>query len=83
MIVLLPHPENEPPQSITNPWSCTVVNHGITQIFELIMELLTAYIAKNLAYKRQNTVLKIIDIANCKTCNERLLDVEYMILVSY
>jgi hypothetical protein len=47
------------------------------------MELLTAFLATNTTYQKKNTHVKIIDIPNCKTCKKRLLNVEYMILVSY
>jgi len=53
------------------------------QIYELITELLTAFIGKNTTYKRRNTDSKIIDIANCKTCKKILLAVDYEILIRY
>jgi len=83
MVSSLPYHENEPQQSITNSWSYTIVKCCIMQICQLIMELLTGFLAKNITYQKKNTHVKIIDITNCKTCEKRLLDVEYMILVSY
>ena len=83
MISSLPQHENEHQQSITYFWSCTLVNRGIAQIFEHITELLNIFIAKRTRYQTKNTDDKIIDIPNCKTCKNRVLDVEYMIVVRY
>jgi len=79
----LPHHENERQRSVNNLWSCILDNQGIAQICELITELLTTFIGKNTKYKRKNTDSKIINIANCKTCKKRFLDVEYVILIRY
>jgi hypothetical protein len=46
-------------------------------------ELLIALIVKNTSYQRKNTDVKIINITHCNTCKKILLNVEYMILVSY
>jgi len=75
----LPHPENERQWSINNCWSCLSGNQGIAQIFEYITELLTSLIGKITIYQRKNTDSKIIDIANFKTCKNKLLAVECMI----
>jgi len=42
---------------------------------------MTDFIDKNTTYTRRNTDSKIIEIANCKTCKQRLLAVEYEILI--
>jgi len=80
---LLPHPENEHQRSINNIWSCILGNQGFARIHELITELSTAFIAKNITYNRKNTGSKIINIADCKTCNKRSLAVEYQLLIIY
>jgi len=66
----LPHPENEPQQSINNFWSRILGNQGITQISELITDLSTALIGKNEEYSRRTLDSRINDIANCKTCKK-------------
>jgi len=53
------------------------------RIKELITELLTASIAKNATYKRNNMYTTIINVANCKTSKRKLLTVEYPILIIY
>jgi len=80
---MLPHHATERQRSVNNIWSCILCNQGFVQINELITELLTASIAKNATYKRKNTYSKIINVADCKTCKERLLAVEYLILIIY
>jgi len=52
-------------------------------INELITEQLIVFIVKNTIYKRKKTYSKIINVADCKTCNKRLLAVEYLILITY
>ena len=76
MTYMLPHPENEHQHGVNNFWSCILGNQGIAQILELITEILTPCIGKITKSERKNTDSKIIDIANCKTCTRRLLDVE-------
>jgi hypothetical protein len=39
-------------------------------ILELLTELLTTFIGKNIKYKKKNMDSKIINIANCKTCKK-------------
>jgi hypothetical protein len=53
------------------------------RIGALIIELLTASIAKNAMDRRQNAYSKILNVANCKTSKKRLLAVEYLILIMY
>jgi len=79
----LPHPENECQQNINNCGACIIANEGIARIFERITELSTTLIGENTIYQRNNTDSKIIDIANCKTCNNNILAVEYAILITY
>jgi len=83
MTSTFPHNENERQRSVNNFWSCILGNQGITQILELITELLTAFIGKNTEYKRNNAESKIIEIVNSKACKKSLPDVEYVILVRY
>ena len=83
MISLLPHHESERQWCINSFRYCTLGNEGITQILELYTELLTFFISKNGKYKKRKLLSKIIDIANCKTCNKWLLDIEDMILIWY
>jgi len=77
------HPENECQRSVINFWSSICGNQGISWIFEHIEELLTALIRKNTIYQRNNLDSKIIDIANCQTCKNEILAVEYPILISH
>jgi hypothetical protein len=79
----LPHPEIERQRSVNSFWSCLFGNQGIARIFEHITESLTALIGKNTIYQTKNTDSKLIDIANCKTCKNILLVVEYAILIRY
>ena len=51
--------------------------------FELITEQSTAIIVKNARWNRENTNSKMIDIANCKTCKNRSLDIDEVISVRY
>jgi len=46
---------------------------------ELIPELLIAFIARNTMYNRKNMDSKIINVADCKTCKNRLLAVKNLI----
>jgi len=50
MTPTLPHQENECQQSVNNFWLCILGNQGIMRIFELITELLNAFIGKNAKY---------------------------------
>jgi len=52
-------------------------------VFEHIEELFTNLIGKNVIYQRKNTDLKIIDIATCQTCKNKVLAFESMILISH
>jgi len=79
----LPHPETERQRSVKNIEWCIMGNQGFTWMNQLITELLTAFIAKNTKYKRKNTDSKIINIADCEMCKNRLLAVEYLILIIY
>jgi len=83
MTSTLPHHENEYQLSIDNVWFCILGNHGIRWILEHITKLLTTCIGKNTKLKRKNTDSEIIAIGNCKSCKNRLLDVEYVILIRY
>ena len=76
MTSMLPHHENDLQQSINNFRFCILGNEVITQILELITELLTAFIDKKTKYTRNNLDSKIINIANCIACVKTLLDVE-------
>jgi len=67
MISSSPHLESEHHWNINNFWSCILGKEGIAQIFELILELLTAVIGRKTKYNIKTTDSKIIDIANCKT----------------
>ena len=78
-----PQHANELQRSVNNLWSCVLGSQGSARIYELISELLTAFIGKNTIYYRKNTHSKIIDIAICKTCKKTLLAAEYVILVRY
>jgi hypothetical protein len=49
----------------------------------LITELLTASIAKNATYRRKYMYSKIINVADCKLSEKRLLAVKYLILIMY
>ena len=60
------HHKNERQLSGNNFWSSTSGNQGITWIYELITDQLTAILGKNMTYKRQNMDSKIVDIAHCK-----------------
>jgi len=77
------HSENVCQWSVNKFWSCICGNRGIARIFMDITEPLTALIGTNKTYERNNPDFKIIDIANCKTCNNTLLAVEYAILIRY
>jgi len=79
----LPQPENERQRSVHDFWSCIFGNQGILRIFDDIQEILTALLAKSTIYQRKNTDSQIIDIANCQTCKNHLLAVEYTILISH
>jgi len=79
----LPHHETEHQRSINNIWSCILGHQGFTRMNQLITELLTAFVAKNTTYNRKNTDSKIINVADCKTCQNRLLAVEYLMLIIY
>jgi len=83
MIYSLPHHENECQWSVNNLWACVLGSQAIAWTYELITELLTAFIGKNKMYTMKNTDSKTIAMANCKPCNKRLLAAEYMILVTY
>ena len=80
---MLPHHENEHQWSVHNCGCCIFGMHGITQIYVFITELLIRFIGKKTIYYRKNTDSKIIDIANCQTCKNKLLAVEYTILIRY
>jgi len=73
---MLPHHENVHQWNAHNFWSCILANQGSVQILEHRTELLTACFGENAKYKWKNTDSKILNNANFKTCNKRLLDVE-------
>jgi len=79
----LPHSETEHWRSVNCIWSCIFDYQCITQIFEHITELLPTSIGKNTLCPRIITDSKLIEIANCKTCQNILLVVEYVILWRY
>ena len=83
MTLTLPHHETEHQQSIKSIWSCILGNQGLACIIERITELLTAFNAKHTMYHRKNMDLKIINVADCKICKERLLAVECLLLIIY
>jgi len=66
----LPYVQNQHPLSVNNYWFCIMGNQCATQIPELILELLTSFIGKNTKHNKKNRESKIIDIANCKICEE-------------
>jgi len=78
-----PNHANECQWHVNDLWSCVLGCQVIAQINELISAQLTTIISKNAIYKRKHTDSKIIDIAICKTCKNRLLAAEYVILVRY
>jgi hypothetical protein len=80
---MLPHHETERQRSVNNIWSRILGNKGFVRIGVLITELLTASIAKNAMDGRQKVYSKIINVADCKTFKQRLLAVEYLILIMY
>jgi hypothetical protein len=79
----LPHHETGHQLSVNNIGACILGNQGFVRINALIIELLTATIAKNGKYRRKNTYSNIINIADCKTSKKSLLAVEYPILIMY
>jgi hypothetical protein len=80
---MLTHYETERQRSVNNIWFCILGSQGFTQINDLITELLTACTAKNTTYSRKHTDSKIINVAHARTWKNRLLAVEYLILVIY
>ena len=78
-----PHLENERQWSVNNIWSCIFGNQGFARIHEHISELLTAFIVKNTLYDQKNRDSRIITIADCETCKERVLAVEYQLFIIY
>jgi len=83
MTHMLPHPATERQWSINNIWCCILGNQGFTQMIELRTKLLTPHIAKNTMSNRKNSDSKIINVADCKTCKNRLLAVENLILIIF
>jgi len=83
MISSLLHHENECQLSVTNFWSWTLGNHGIAQMFELITELLTAFMSKNTSCKRKKLGFLNNRFRKLQNMQKGLLDIEYVILVSY
>jgi len=83
MTYIFPYYEIERQRCINNLWSCVFGSQGIASIFELITELLSAFIGKHPTYKRENTDSKIINMANSKRYKKRLFAAEYVILVRY
>jgi len=58
-------------------------NEGITQIYEIITELLTTLVLLNSKHKRKNIDSKISNVATCKVINKVFLDVNEVILIKY
>ena len=79
----LPHLETKRQRSVNNIWSCIMCNQGFTRMNAQRTKLLTAFIAKNTMYNRKNSDSKIINVADCKTCKNRLLAVENLISIIY
>jgi len=77
----LPYLETERQQTFNNIWFCILGNQGFVHMNALITELLTASIAKDATYRRQNTYSKIINVADCKTSKKRLLAAKYLVLI--
>src|ERR1700682_5817025 len=76
-----PHHVTERQQSVNNIWSCILGNQGFVRMNALITELLTASMAKYATYGRKNSYSKIINVADCKTSQKRLLVAEYLIII--
>ena len=76
MISLLPHPEDEPQLSVDNFWPCILGKSGIAWIFELINELLTAFVLQNTIHKWNNIHSEIIDTSTYEAFKKCSLDVE-------
>jgi len=83
MTYTLTHHGNERQQSVNNLWSCVLGSQDLARIYELISELLTAFICKNTIYRSKKSDSKIINIAICITCKKRSLAAEYVNLVRY
>jgi len=83
MTYLLSHHENKRQCSVNSFWSPIFGTQGTAQIYELILELLTAFIGNNSTCKTKNTDFEIIHTANSKTCKEILLAAEYAILIRH
>jgi hypothetical protein len=79
----LPHHETMHELSVNNIWSSVLCNQDFVRIGALIIQSLTASIAKNAMDRRQNAYSKIINVADCKTSKKELLAVEYLILIMY
>jgi len=79
----LPLHENVRQRSINNSWTRISGHQGSTWIFQLITAKLTALIFKYAKYRWTNTNSKQINIANCKTYTEWLVDVEQALLLGY
>jgi len=80
---VLPHPETEHRQGVNNFSSCIFGNEGIVGMFEHITGLLAAFVGENTMQQRTNTDSKIIDIAYCKPCKNKLSAGELVILIRY
>lgn len=83
MTYLSPYDDNEHQWSVNNIWSCIFGHWVIESKLELIPAPLTALIANNTKYETKIMDSKIIDIGNCKTYKQGLLDVEWVILITY
>jgi len=83
MTCTLPQNENESHQSVNSFSFCVLGDQGIVQMYQLTTELLTALISKSRSYNRKIMDSKIIDMANSKTCKNRFLAAEYVILITY
>jgi len=83
MTHMLPHHETERQRSVNIISSCILGNQGFMRMNKLRTKLLTAFIVKNTRYNRKNTDSKIINVADFKTCKNRLLAVRNLILIIY
>jgi len=79
----VPHPENQCLLYVNDFLSCTLGNHGIVQIYEIITELLTAIVLLNTNHEWQNIDVKITDVTTCKVIKKVFLDGNKPILIKY
>jgi hypothetical protein len=80
---MLPHHETERQRSVNIIWSFILGNQGFPRIGVPITEVLTLSLAKNATGRTQNMYSNIINVADCKTPNQRSLAVKYLILIMF